>query len=188
MSIVLQAHSLGFSAGRRVLFDGLDLSISTGERLALVGYNGCGKSTLLNMLAGELVPDSGHISRIRGLSIARVEQFLPHNLQQRSLREVLGNTLSPDERWRADEQLSRLGFTQAQMQQTLKSLSGGQLNRLMLARALVVDPQLLLLDEPTNHLDLATLALFERVLADFSGALLVVSHDRAFLDLSLIHI
>ena len=182
MSIVLQAHSLGFSAGRRVLFDGLDLSISTGERLALVGYNGCGKSTLLNMLAGELVPDSGHISRIRGLSIARVEQFLPHNLQQRSLREVLENRLTPDERWRADEQLSRLGFTQAQMQQTLKSLSGGQLNRLMLARALVVDPQLLLLDEPTNHLDLATLALFERVLAGFSGALLVVSHDRAFLD------
>ena len=182
MSLVLQAHSLGYSAGRRVLFDGLDLVIGSGDRLGLVGYNGCGKSTLLNMLAGDLTADRGHISRSRGLKLARVEQFLPAAMVELSLREALAEQVDAAESWRADVELSRLGFTQSQMAQSIATLSGGQLNRLMLARALVSDPQLILLDEPTNHLDLATLALFEQVLASFSGALLIVSHDRAFLD------
>jgi len=182
MSLVLQAHSLGYSAGRRVLFDGLDLVIGSGDRLGLVGYNGCGKSTLLNMLAGDLAADRGHISRSRGLKLARVEQFLPAAMFELSLREALAEQVDAAESWRADVELSRLGFTQGQMAQSIATLSGGQLNRLMLARALVSDPQLILLDEPTNHLDLATLALFEQVLASFSGALLIVSHDRAFLD------
>ena len=182
MSLVLQAHSLGYSAGRRVLFDGLDLVIGSDDRLGLVGYNGCGKSTLLNMLAGDLAADRGHISRSRGLKLARVEQFLPAAMVELSLREALAEQVDAAESWRADVELSRLGFTQSQMAQSIATLSGGQLNRLMLARALVSDPQLILLDEPTNHLDLATLALFEQVLASFSGALLIVSHDRAFLD------
>ena len=182
MTVVLQAHSLTYSAGRRLLFQGLDLAIGSGDRLGLVGYNGCGKSTLLNMLAGDIEPDGGHISRARGLRLARVEQFLPEALQEFSLRDTVAQHLDVDELWRADVELSRLGFTGEQFDQPLKTLSGGQLNRLMLARALVTEPQLLLLDEPTNHLDLATLALFERVFSDFSGALLIVSHDRAFLD------
>jgi len=182
MSVILQAHSLGYSAGRRMLFNGLDLAISSKDRLGLVGYNGCGKSTLLNLLAGALTADHGHISRSRGLKLARVEQFLPDSLLPLSLREVLASQVEPDEGWRADVELSRLGFSEDQMVQSIDSLSGGQLNRLMLARALISEPQLILLDEPTNHLDLATLALFEQVLAAFSGALLIVSHDRAFLD------
>jgi len=182
MSLVLQAHSLGYSAGRRLLFDGLNLAIGSTDRLGLVGYNGCGKSTLLNLLAGELAPDRGHIQLSRGLKLARVEQFLPQTMFSLSLREALAEQVDPAESWRADVELSRLGFTAEQMTQSIESLSGGQLNRLMLARALVSDPQLILLDEPTNHLDLATLALFEQVLAGFAGALLIVSHDRAFLD------
>jgi len=165
-----------------MLFNGLDLAISSKDRLGLVGYNGCGKSTLLNLLAGALTADHGHISRSRGLKLARVEQFLPDSLLPLSLREVLASQVEPDEGWRADVELSRLGFSEDQMVQSIDSLSGGQLNRLMLARALISEPQLILLDEPTNHLDLATLALFEQVLAAFSGALLIVSHDRAFLD------
>lgn len=182
MSLVLQAHSLGYSAGRRMLFKGLDLAIDSSDRLGLVGYNGCGKSTLLNILAGELAADQGHISRSRGLKLARVEQFLPEEMFSMSLREALASQVDADESWRADVELSRLGFSESQMLQSVKSLSGGQLNRLMLARALVSEPQLMLLDEPTNHLDLATLALFEQVLAEFPGALLIVSHDRTFLD------
>jgi len=182
MSLVLQAHSLGYSAGRRALFNGLDLAISSGDRLGLVGHNGCGKSTLLNLLAGEISAERGHITRARGLRLARVEQFLPEDLNSVSLRVAATGELESDEAWRADVELSRLGFLPGQMEQTVNTLSGGQLNRLMLARALVSEPQLILLDEPTNHLDLATLALFEQVLAGFSGALLIVSHDRAFLD------
>ena len=182
MSILLQAHSLTYSAGRRTLFSGLDLAISTGDRLGLVGYNGCGKSTLLKALAGEVHLDAGHITRARSLSLASVEQFVPAHLLTKTLRDAVATNVGADEIWRADAELSRLGFSAAQIEQTLETLSGGQLNRLMLARALVQDPQLLLLDEPTNHLDLATLALFEQVLADYKGALLVVSHDRAFLD------
>lgn len=183
MSIVLQAHSLTYSAGRRRLFSGLDLAVSTGDRLGLVGFNGCGKSTLLAMLAGQLEADSGHITRARNLRLAQVEQFLPAELLTKTLHAVVAAQVAADDEWRADAQLSRLGFTQAQMQQRLDSLSGGQLNRLMLARALVQEPQLLLLDEPTNHLDLATLALFESVLGEFRGGLVLVSHDRTFLDL-----
>ena len=182
MSLVLQAHSLGYNAGRRTLFKNLDLAISSGDRLGLVGHNGCGKSTLLNLLAGEFAAERGHITRARGLRLARVEQFLPESLNSVSLRIAVAGELDADDAWRADVELSRLGFSQSQMEQTVETLSGGQLNRLMLARALVSEPQLILLDEPTNHLDLATLALFERVLSEFSGALLIVSHDRAFLD------
>lgn len=183
MSIVLQAHSLTYSAGRRLLFSGLDLAVNSGDRLGLVGYNGCGKSTLLNLLAGDIEADSGHITRARNLALARVEQFLPKALLPQTLLTAVAAQIPAEESWRANAMLGELGFTDAQMAQTLESLSGGQLNRLMLARALVQDPQLLLLDEPTNHLDLATLALFENVLGVYRGALVMVSHDRAFLDL-----
>ena len=183
MSIVLQAHSLTYSVGRRLLFSGLDLAVNTGDRLGLVGYNGCGKSTLLNLLAGDVEPDSGHITRARNLRLARVEQFLPDQLEGKSLLAVVAAQVPVDATWRASAMLGQLGFSDAQMGQRLESLSGGQLNRLMLARALVQEPQLMLLDEPTNHLDLATLALFENVLGAFRGALVMVSHDRAFLDL-----
>lgn len=183
MSIVLQAHSLSYSAGRRLLFSELDLAVNSGDRLGLVGYNGCGKSTLLNLLAGDIEADAGHITRARNLSLARVEQFLPHELVTQTLLAVVSAQTSPDESWRANAMLAQLGFSNEQMAQTLESLSGGQLNRLMLARALVQEPQLLLLDEPTNHLDLATLALFENVLGAYRGALVMVSHDRTFLDL-----
>jgi len=166
MSIVLQAHSLTFSAGRRLLFSGLDLAVSSGDRLGLVGFNGSGKSTLLRLLAGQLEADSGHITRARNLRLAQVEQFLPEELLSKTLHAAVAEQLSVDDEWRAAAQLSRLGFSDEQIQQPLGSLSGGQLNRLMLARALVQDPQLLLLDEPTNHLDLATLALFESVLQE----------------------
>ncbi len=182
MSILLQAHSLTYSVGRRLLFSGLDLAIGSGDRLGLVGHNGSGKSTLLAMLAGKQSADSGHITRTRSLCLATVEQFLPEELRSATLREAVALKVPADEAWRADAQLGRLGFSPAQLDQSLASLSGGQLNRLMLARALVQEPQLLLLDEPTNHLDLATLALFETILSEFRGALVIVSHDRTFLD------
>jgi len=182
MSILLHAHALAHSAGRRPLFDGLDLAISVGDRLGLVGHNGSGKSTLLDILAGAREADSGHISRGRNLRLARVEQFMPPALARLSLLETVADACPADEMWRAAALLEQLGFPEHRQGQRASELSGGQLNRLMLARALVQQPQLLLLDEPTNHLDLATLSVFERSLQDFRGAILLVSHDRAFLD------
>lgn len=182
MATLLQIRGLGHSAGDRRLFDGLELSVQDGDHLALVGHNGCGKTTLLDLISGAVTAESGEVVRRRGLELARVEQFLPAELGAATVLEaVLGRTPNR-ESWRAETLLAELGFAEHEFAFATRDLSGGQQNRLMLARALVSEPEILLLDEPTNHLDLATLVLFERVLAGFRGAFLLVSHDRAFLD------
>jgi ATP-binding cassette, subfamily F, member 3 len=182
MSVLLQARGLTHALGGRVLFDGLDLAIGAGDRLALVGHNGAGKSTLLGLLSGAQAADAGDVQRRRGLRLASVEQFLPESVSGRHLVDAVATSVPAAERWRAEALLSRFGFSIAQQRLQVGALSGGQRNRLMLARALVTEPEVLLLDEPTNHLDLATLVLFEQVLDEYSGALLLVSHDREFLD------
>lgn len=182
MSTLLQARGLGHGAGGRRLFDGLDLSVQDGDRLALVGHNGSGKSTLLDLLSGATEADSGEVVRRRGLRLARVEQFLPAALGAVPVLDAVAERAPAAERWRAELLLDELGFAEREFSIATGALSGGQQNRLMLARALMSEPELLLLDEPTNHLDLATLVLFERILGSHSGAFLLVSHDRAFLD------
>ncbi len=167
--------------GPRAMLDGAELTVNTGDRLALVGHNGCGKSTLLDVLAGERALDAGDLSCRRGLRLARVEQFLPAAVRSGSVLDAV-TACVPEAPWQAEAQLLALGFDEQQMALTVAALSGGQENRLMFARALVQAPELLLLDEPTNHLDLATIVLFERLLAEFAGAFVLVSHDRAFLD------
>ena len=167
--------------GPRAVLDGAELTVHTGDRLALVGHNGCGKSTLLDVLAGERALDAGELTCRRGLRLARVEQFLPPAVRTGRVLDAV-TACVPEAPWQAEAQLLALGFDQAQMALTVASLSGGQENRLMFARALVQAPELLLLDEPTNHLDLATIVLFERLLGEFAGAFVLVSHDRAFLD------
>ena len=182
MSTLLQARSLTHTIGSRRLFDGLDLSLSAGHRLGLVGHNGSGKSTLLKALGGGLVPDAGEVIRSRGLKLATIEQFLPPEAKTQSVLGAVLGRLDDERAWMAPILLERLRFRPAEQMLRVGELSGGQQNRLMLARALAVEPQLLLLDEPTNHLDLATLVLFEHTLAVFDGAFVLVSHDRAFLD------
>ncbi len=182
MSLLLQAKSVSHSLGDKRLFCDLDLAISVGDRLALVGHNGSGKSTLLSLLGGAVVPDSGEIAKKRGLVLAVVEQFLPVRLAPKSVVMAVAEMAPGQEHWRAEALLAQLGFTEVEFNLQVGALSGGQQNRLMFARALVVEPDLLLLDEPTNHLDLATLVLFEKLLCEFRGGFLLVSHDRAFLD------
>lgn len=182
MSVLLQARNLRLALGTSVLFDDLDLVVNDGDRLALVGHNGAGKSTLLRVLADELPVDAGAVQRRRGLRLARVEQFLPDGIAAATLRDAVAERAPNGEQWRAEALLSSLGFTSQEQGLAVGALSGGQRNRLMLARALVSEPEVLLLDEPTNHLDLATLVTFERVLESYRGALLLVSHDREFLD------
>lgn len=182
MTMLLQARAVGISRGTTELFADLELAVSSGDRIGIVGHNGAGKTTLLNLLAGDLEPERGDLLRKRGLRLARVEQFLPERLLTASLREAVAQNVPADESWRADAMLSELGFDVSVMDRPAGNFSGGQQNRLMLARALVVEPELLLLDEPTNHLDLATLLTFETLLSRFPGGLLLVSHDREFLD------
>jgi len=178
-------------AGETMLFSDIDLTLRDGVRAGLVGHNGSGKSTLLDLLDGTREPDSGEVTRARSLRIGRVEQFLPEAIERlplvdavmRAHAPVVGRPATePIERWRAEATLSKLGFATDELDRRGGTLSGGQRNRLMFARAVVREPDLLLLDEPTNHLDLETLRIFEDYLLGYAGAYLLVSHDRAFLD------
>ncbi len=185
--MLLSVRGLHHTAGTKPLFQSLSVAISKGDKIGLNGHNGCGKSTLLKILAGSIIADEGELSRRSGLRLALVEQFVPEALLPVTLEAAVQQQLPEAERdsegFRAALMLSRLGFRDNDLALEVRDLSGGQLNRLMLARALVTEPDLVLFDEPSNHMDLATLSLLERFLAeDINCAFLLVSHDRALLD------
>lgn len=179
--MLIELRNISLDLAERRLFEDLNLIVSPGERIALVGHNGCGKSTLLSLLAGERQPDVGEVRRKRGLRISRVRQFVGPDVELLSVGELMERELR-ERSWQGLAHLDSLGVP-AELSQTLVGdLSGGQANRLLFALALAEDGDLLLLDEPTNHLDLESLLAFEAALDAFPGAVVVVSHDRAFLD------
>jgi len=194
--------------GHVALLDGASLSIEPGERIGLIGRNGSGKSSLLRLLAGRERPDDGDLQLARGLRMAFVEQepvfdgarsvfdVVADGLDEaRELRrryeahapgedlDALQSRLEALDGWnweqRVDSTLARLGLDP---RRALGTLSGGMRKRVALATALVARPDLLLLDEPTNHLDLDAIVWLEELLRDFAGSVVVVTHDRAFLD------
>jgi ABC transport system ATP-binding/permease protein len=181
--VSLERVSVAF--GHLPLLDQVSLLIDRRERVALIGRNGSGKSTLLKIIAGDLQPDSGSVWREPALRVARLEQDVPLSAD-RSVFDIVaeGHThhLAEDELWLRDHHvdlvLSRLELPPDAIVDTL---SGGWRRRVLLARALVGQPELLLLDEPTNHLDIDAIAWLEEFLADYAGAVLFVTHDRAFL-------
>ena len=165
------------------LFEDLELSFRQGERIGLVGHNGCGKSTLLSLLAGLKPPDDGEVRPRKGLRLGTVEQFIPSRLETAGVLEaVLDAAAREGEPWRAEALLSQLGFDASSLDVRLCDLSGGKQTLVLFARTLLRDPDMMLLDEPSNHLDLESLVALERRLIDFRGALVIVSHDRRFLD------
>jgi len=180
MTTLISAQSLRLDTNHGLLFQDLSLTLRAGERIGLLGHNGCGKSTLLALLSGTLEPSGGALHRAHACRLQHVEQHLPAALAQLGVREVLAEA-APDSPWRVDSLLDRLGLA-AQAGQAVSTLSGGQHTRLLLGRALLQEPNLLLLDEPSNHLDLPSLLWLEDFLRGWSGAFVLVSHDRRLLD------
>ena len=181
---LLTLDQVSLSFGHLPLIEDAALRIEAGERLALIGRNGAGKSSLLKVVAGEQLPDTGSIWRAPALRIARLAQDVSE-LSPRTVREEVAAglpTVSDADAWtvahKVDVVLTRLSLPG---DRPVRDLSGGWRRRVLLGRALVADPDLLLLDEPTNHLDIDAIAWLEDHLRDFAGALLFVTHDRAFL-------
>ena len=186
MSTLLTAQSLRVDTAFGTLFDNLSFTLKKGDRIGLLGDNGCGKSTLLKILDGTDSPLTGTVTLAGHCLMARVEQHLPEALYPLSLLgAVLAQLPAPERdslRWRAETLLAGMGFASQDLALTSATLSGGQHTRLLLARALIREPDLLLLDEPSNHLDLPTLLWLETFLQRWTGSFVLVSHDRQLLD------
>ncbi|WP_443646374.1 ABC-F family ATP-binding cassette domain-containing protein [Candidatus Ponderosibacter sp. Uisw_141_02] len=175
---LLTIADAGVNLGDRWLLRGADLSLHAGDRLALVGPNGAGKSTLMKLLAGQGEMDEGTLWMSPGAEIAYLPQApqIPPGMSLRAL--VTAGMEDTKIGHKADAMLMRMGLDPLRMSD---GLSGGETRRVSLARALYTKPDILLLDEPTNHMDLPTIEWMEDMLRQHRGALLVVSHDRAFL-------
>ncbi len=184
---LLRTESLQFAyPGGDELMGCLDLSLQRGMRIALLGPNGCGKSTLLNLLLGDLEPCNGEVVRHPKLAITTISQGRGELETSRSILENLADRASLVETGAgtvlAHVYLTRFGFPVEEQARPASTLSGGERNRLLLAKAMLGPTDLLVLDEPTNDLDIPTLQNLEEALLGFSGTLLLVSHDRFFLD------
>jgi ATP-binding cassette subfamily F protein uup len=183
---LIEARGVGKSYDDRTIFAGVDLFVGPGVRLGLLGPNGCGKSTLLRVLLGEEPPSQGTVLRADGLQVAYFQQ----NREVLDPEATTAQTLSPDgdhvtfrgARVHVRGYLERFLFRPEQADMPVRQLSGGEQSRLLLAKLMLREAQVLVLDEPTNDLDLATLAVLEESLTGFDGAVLLVTHDRYFLD------
>lgn len=198
-SVKMQAQAAGIS-GRKVItadqitcgYEGVDIignfstEIMRGDRIGVIGPNGCGKSTLLNTLLGELEPKKGEVRHGTRLEVAYFDQ---HRMHLDETKSVKFNLCGDNEyiqtnggRRHVIGYLSDFLFTAADADQPVASLSGGERNRLMLAKLFAQPSNVLVLDEPTNDLDVETLDLLEELLGDYQGTVLLVSHDRAFIN------
>lgn len=186
MSTLLSVHSLSYETLSGPLFKDISFTIQAGDRVGLIGHNGCGKSTLIRLLCGDLTPKEGSLSLSRQCILSRVEQYLPAALHELSLLDAVLAALPLDQQrsdvWQAETLLSDMGFQEQDWRTLTSALSGGQYTRLLLARALIVKPDLLLLDEPSNHLDLPSLLWLEDFLLRWRGTFVLVSHDKHLLD------
>lgn len=208
---ILSLHNVSLNLAGHCLLDNADWQIQPQERIALVGRNGAGKSSLLRLLQGELVADKGQIHRLGGLRVAGLMQEVPVNANEESVYHFLvkglgevGELLAQFQQLSASDDLKALANCQLQMDNlhawdllprvdmmatrlgvdpkaNMASLSGGMKRRVLLAAALIAEPDLLLLDEPTNHLDVEAIEWLESYLKTYNGSLLLVTHDREFL-------
>ena len=187
---MLTVAGLSKAFGGRILFDDVSLTLLSGERVGLVGPNGAGKSTLLKIILGQETPDAGEVTFVRGTRFG----YLPQESEPAGNEIVLDIAVPHDHEHDgqfvagAKQILASLGFKQSDYMRPARELSGGWVMRAHLARLLVQEPDVLMLDEPTNHLDLETLLWFQDYLRHYPGAILLISHDREFLNRLCTHV
>ncbi|WP_374577442.1 ABC-F family ATP-binding cassette domain-containing protein [Phenylobacterium sp.] len=184
---VAEVKGISKAFGERVLVKDFSTRIMRGDRVAIVGPNGAGKTTLVKLLLGELAPDTGGVTLGVNLEMAYIDQGRADLKPDMTLRDVLtpgggDQVMVRGQPKHVAAYAKEFLFTDNQLRQPVRSLSGGERNRLLLARALATPANLLVLDEPTNDLDMDTLDLLEDLLADYEGTLILVSHDRDFVD------
>jgi ABC transport system ATP-binding/permease protein len=184
--LVAELHNVSKSFDGRAVVRNLDLRVMRGDRLGLIGPNGAGKSTLLKLILGTLEPDTGTVRLGSQLSVAYFDQLRA----QLDLDATVAGTISPNSDWVGEGEsrrhvvsyLADFLFPAQRADSPVRMLSGGERNRLLLARLFSRPANILVLDEPTNDLDIESLELLEQTLQDYQGTLLLVSHDRTFLD------
>jgi len=183
---VVEVENISFSYGGEPIIKNFSSVITRGDRIAILGPNGVGKTTLINILLGKLAVDEGKVEMGTKLEIAYFDQLRAELDLQKSVRDNLApGTDKIDVGGREKHVMSYLGdflFTPAQANTPVSALSGGERNRLMLAKLFAKTFNLLVMDEPTNDLDVDTLELLEELLMNYEGTLILVSHDRAFVD------
>jgi len=184
---VAEAKGIGKAFGAKTLLKGFSTRILRGDRVAVVGPNGAGKTTLVKILLGEIAPDAGAVTLGTNLEVRYIDQARSDLRPDLTLKDVLtpqggDQVLVRGQPKHVNAYAKDFLFTEAQLRQPVKSLSGGERNRLLLARALAQPANVMVLDEPTNDLDMDTLDLLEDLLADYEGTLILVSHDRDFVD------
>ncbi|MCC7198140.1 MAG: ATP-binding cassette domain-containing protein [Gammaproteobacteria bacterium] len=184
--LVAELENVAKSFGDRAIVEGLSLRIMRGDRFGFIGANGAGKSTLIRLILGELAPDSGTVRLGSNIQVAYFDQLR----EQLDPEKTLADTISPGSDWveiagqrkHVTSYLADFLFPQQRANAPVKMLSGGERNRLLLARLFARPANVLVLDEPTNDLDIESLELLESTLQEYPGTLLLVSHDRQFLD------
>jgi ATP-binding cassette subfamily F protein uup len=184
--LVVEIENVSYSWGDLEVIRDFSTTILRGDKIGIIGPNGCGKSTLLGLLLGKLKPTSGHIRLGTGLEVAYFDQLRASLEMEKSVQDNVGGGSDKVEiNGKSRHIISYLQdflFTPDRVRQPLNALSGGERNRVLLAKLFTKPANLLVLDEPTNDLDVETLELLEELLSNYQGTLLLVSHDRAFID------
>ncbi|MES9843157.1 MAG: ATP-binding cassette domain-containing protein, partial [Candidatus Sedimenticola sp. 6PFRAG5] len=184
--LVVEVEDISYAWEEKPVIRGLTTTIIRGDRIGIIGPNGCGKTTLLNLLLGKLVPNSGKVNLGTKVEVAYFDQLRAALDEEKSVGDNVADGSDNVEVGGSTKHvisyLQDFLFTPDRVRQPVKALSGGERNRLLLAKLFTKPANVLVMDEPTNDLDMETLELLEELLLDYQGTLLLVSHDRAFLN------
>lgn len=185
-SMVIEANQVNYTLGDKTILRDFSLLLSRGDKFGIIGPNGCGKTTLVRLLLGELQPDSGQIKLGTSLSVAYFDQLRRQLHEDQTVMFNVGDgadyvTINGKQKHVASY-LREFLFSSERFNQPVSVLSGGERNRLLLAKLFAKPVNLLVMDEPTNDLDIETLELLEGMLVDYPGTLILISHDRAFIN------